>query len=84
MEEVRGEGHPVGAVVDIGICIVPRPPEQLDPHDIIREVNENDEERCHERLPKGRRGDKETRRRGDEETRGKTHVYVSFVHKVHG
>ena len=39
MEVVAGPGHPVVAVIDVGIRVVPRPPQQFDSHDVIWYVN---------------------------------------------
>ena len=42
VEIVARPGHPVMAVEHIGISVVPRPPKELDTHDIEGDVEEND------------------------------------------
>ena len=39
VEVVGGPGDPVVAVVDVGVIVVPRPPQQLDAHDVKGDVN---------------------------------------------
>ncbi len=41
VEVVAGPRHRVVAVVDIGVIVVPRPPQQLDAHNVIGNVEDN-------------------------------------------
>ena len=39
MEVVTSPGHPVVAVIDVWVCIMPGPPQQLDTHDVKWDIN---------------------------------------------
>lgn len=50
MEVVRVPGHPVVAVVDVRICVVPGPVHKLHGRDVVGNVNENCDQTHRERL----------------------------------
>lgn len=50
VEVVRVPGHPVMAVVDVGVGVVPRPVDKLDGDNIVRNVHQNCYKTHRERL----------------------------------